>query len=62
MKGFRVTNAHRKKCTKKAIEQVLEHLYQMWHNHSLDMRQNEKWEDSKECKYWSNVSKLAEEL
>lgn len=57
MKGFRVTNVHRKKCTIKCIEQVIEQLYQMWQENGL-----KDWHNSKECRYWSKVSKLAQEL
>lgn len=58
MKGFRVTNKHRKKCTIKCIEQVLEQLYQMWDYHNVKI----KWHHTDQCKYWSEVLRLAEKL
>jgi len=64
MKGFRVTNIHRKKCALKAAEEIIENLYQYFHRHSVWLCgvMLEKWHDTKECKHWSEVIREIKKL
>lgn len=61
MKGFRVTNVHRKKCTIRAIKLVRRQTYIMFASYASRFSGLD-WKDTVEYVYWAEVAKLAEEL
>lgn len=60
MKGFRVTNKHRKKCTLVAIDEVIEGLGNTTGHLTLKLLDRQELQSEKE--HWEQVRREAEKL